>query len=146
MLKQGHHVVYARRWTFSIGKEFSYCSKARQFFFKTLPNINIAGHRMYGWQVTRVPWSSKKLWIYNLVALFCTVNLPGSVCPKAVCGTKMINSTVVLGSRIAIFIHCVSTTVCHCLKKRLWTRKEGSVICDESETKNSKCFLTFYLR
>ena len=67
---------------------------------------------------------------------FSTDNLPGSDCPEAVLGPRMINSTTVLNFWIAIFVHRESTAVCHSLKKRLWARKEGRIICNESVMSN----------
>ena len=65
-----------------------------------------------------------------------TDNLPGSDCPEAVLGPKMINNTTILDLWIAIFVHCESTAVRHSLKKRLWTRKEGSIICNAGVMNN----------
>ena len=50
----------------------------------------------------------------------------------------MINSTKVFRFCIAVLIHRESSTVYHCLKKRLRTRKEGGFICDDSVTKKSR--------
>lgn len=47
----------------------------------------------------------------------------------------MIKNTLVrIGCRIAVFVQGKSAAVCLCLKKRLWTRKEGGIICYDKES------------
>lgn len=68
--------------------------------------------------------------------MFSNDNLFGSDCFEVVFGFKMINNIMVFDFWIVIFVYCEFIVICYSLKKCLWIRKEGRIICNESVMRN----------